>query len=75
MLIDKKLLDGLFAEAGESQRKRMNWDLRTNAEDGSQRMLNALLPGTVVPVHHHPHSSETVICLCGRVAFRGGFRA
>lgn len=67
MLIDKKLLDGLFAEAGESQRKRMNWDLRTNAEDGSQRMLNALLPGTVVPVHHHPHSSETVICLCGRM--------
>ena len=65
MLIDKKLLDGLFAEAGESQRKRMNWDLRTNAEDGSQRMLNALEVGTKVPVHRHLETSETTVCLQG----------
>ena len=65
--IDKQLLDELFAKAEASERKRMNYDLRTSAEDGGQRMLNALLPGTCVPIHRHPMSNENVICLCGKL--------
>lgn len=45
----------------------MNYDLRTSTSDNSQRMLNAMLPGTVVPVHRHPQSNENVILLCGRL--------
>ena len=65
--IDKKLLDDLFAKAKESDRLRMNYDLRTSASDNSQRMLNALLPGTVVPVHRHPMSNENVILISGKL--------
>ena len=65
--IDKQLLDELFAKAEASERKRMNYDLRTSAEDGGQRMLNALLPWTCVPIHRHPMSNENVICLCGKL--------
>lgn len=65
--IDKTLLDELFAKAKESERKRMNYDLRTSSNDGSQRMLNALLPGTDVPIHRHPHSNENVLLLCGKL--------
>lgn len=65
--INKELIDGLFAKAEASERKRMNYDLRTSAEDGSQRMLNALLPGTSVPVHRHPRSNENVLLLCGKL--------
>lgn len=65
--IDKKLLDDLFAKAKESDRLRMNYDLRTSASDNSQRMLNALLPGTEVPIHRHPNSNENVILLCGKL--------
>lgn len=65
--IDKQLIDELFAKAEASERKRMNYDLRTSSNDGSQRMLNALLPGTIVPVHRHPRSNESVICLCGKL--------
>lgn len=67
MTIDKEFIDNLLAQAGENPRLRQNFDLRTGVGDGSQRMLNALLPGTVVPVHRHPHSSETVVLLCGRL--------
>ena len=67
MLIDNILLDSLFEQAKVSERKRMNYDLRTSAEDTSQRMLNALLPGTVVPIHRHEDTSETVVCLKGRL--------
>ena len=67
MLIDNILLDSLFEQAKVSERKRMNYDLRTSAEDTSQRMLNALLPGTVVPVHRHEATAETVVCLRGRL--------
>lgn len=66
-LIDKSLLDGLFAQAKDSPRQRQNHDMRTSGDDRSQRMLNALLPGTKVAIHHHPHSAESVICLCGRL--------
>ena len=65
--INKELLDSLFEQAKASERKRMNYDLRTSAEDTSQRMLNALLPGTVVPIHRHEDTTETVICLKGRL--------
>ena len=65
--INKELLDSLFEQAKVSERKRMNYDLRTSAEDTSQRMLNALLPGTVVPIHRHEDTTETVICLKGRL--------
>lgn len=65
--IDKSLLDDLFERAKESDRLRMNYELRTSSEDNSQRMLNALLPGTVVPVHRHPMSTENVFLLCGKL--------
>lgn len=65
--IDKKLINDLFDKAVVSDRKRMNYDLRTSSNDGSQRMLNALLPGTEVPVHRHPNSNENVILLCGKL--------
>lgn len=67
MEIDKGLIDGLFEQARGNARLRQNYDLRTSADDNSQRMLNALLPGTEVPVHRHPHSNESVILLCGKV--------
>ena len=65
--INKHLLDELLAKAVTSERKRMNYDLRTTPDDGDQRMLNALIPGTVVPIHRHPMSNETVICLSGKL--------
>lgn len=65
--INKELIQELFDKAAASERKRMNYDLRTSAEDGSQRMLNALLPGTSVPIHRHPYSNENVILLYGKL--------
>ena len=67
MIIDKKILDELTAQAKESPRLRMNMDLRNSAEDQSQRMLNALEPGTVMPIHRHHASSETVVILRGKI--------
>lgn len=67
MNIDKNLLAQLLGQAAENPRLRQNLDLRTSGEDGSQRMLNALMPGTKVAVHRHPNSSETVVCLQGRL--------
>lgn len=63
--ITKDFLDSLFVKAKENPRLRQNYDLRTSAADTSQRMLNALLPGTDVAIHRHPNSSESVICLYG----------
>lgn len=67
MKITQALLDELTAQAKASPRLRMNFDLRNSAEDGSQRMLNAIEPGSPLPVHRHRHSSETVVCLRGRL--------
>ena len=67
MEINKDFLGKLFEQAVENPRLRQNFDLRTSSADNSQRMLNALLPGTVVPVHRHPHSNENVILLCGKL--------
>lgn len=68
-LINEELLEELRSKAQQSERKRMNFDLRTTPEDGSQRMLNVLEPGTVVPIHRHEDTAETVICLKGRLDF------
>lgn len=65
MIIDRHILDSLTAQAKVSPRLRMNLDLRNSAEDQSQRMLNAIEPGTVLPVHRHRNTSETVVCLRG----------
>lgn len=67
MIIDQNLIEDLWKQAAESPRLRQNYDLRTTASDTSQRMLNALLPGTEVPIHRHEDTSETVVCLCGRL--------
>lgn len=67
MEINKELLDNLFEQAKENPRLRQNLDLRTSSADTSQRMLNALLPRTVVPIHRHPQSTENVLLLCGKI--------
>ena len=67
MEINKEFLGKLFEQAVVNPRLRQNFDLRTSANDNSQRMLNALLPGTVVPIHRHPQSTENVFLLCGKI--------
>jgi len=67
MKITQTILDELTAKAKESPRLRMNLDLRDSAEDTSQRMLNAIEPGSPLPIHRHQNTSETVICLRGRL--------
>ena len=67
MKITQALLDDLTAKAKESPRLRMNLDLRDSAEDTSQRMLNAIEPGSEVPIHRHQKTSEIVVCLRGRL--------
>lgn len=66
--IDKKLIIELFDKAVVSERKRVNYDLRTSSNDGSQRMLNALLPGSIVPIHRHPMSNENIMLISGKLA-------
>jgi cupin fold WbuC family metalloprotein len=65
--INKEFLESLLSQAKDNPRLRQNYDLRTSVDDQSQRMLNALLPGTEVVIHRHPNSSESVVCLCGRM--------
>ena len=67
VIIDNTLLDNLTAQAKASPRLRMNYDLRNSSADTSQRMLNAIEPGSVVPIHRHKKTSETVVVLRGRV--------
>ena len=67
MTFDNIFLDNLTAQAKVSPRLRMNYDLRNSDADSSQRMLNAIEPGSVVPVHRHRKTSETVVVLRGRV--------
>ena len=66
MKLDTALLDTLTAQARTSPRLRQHYDLRDSAEDQSQRILNALEPGTVLPIHRHRESSETVVMLRGK---------
>ena len=65
MKLDTNLYARLLREAADNPRLRQATDLRTSPADQSQRMLNALLPGTVVPIHRHPHSAETAVVLSG----------
>lgn len=67
MKITQAILDELTAKAKESPRLRMNLDLRDSAVDTSQRMLNAIEPGSLLPIHRHQKTSETVVCLRGRL--------
>ena len=67
MKITQALLDNLTEQAKASPRLRMNYDLRDSAEDQSQRMLNAIEPGAPLPIHRHQKTSETVVCLRGRL--------
>ena len=67
MKITQAILDELTAKAKESPRLRMNLDLRDSAEDTSQRMLNAIEPGSPLPIHRHQKTSETVVCIRGRL--------
>jgi len=67
MKISQALMDSLTEQAKASPRLRMNYDLRNSADDQSQRMLNAIEPGSPLPVHRHMRSSETVVCLRGRL--------
>ena len=67
MIITKEILDELTEKAKASERLRTNLDLRNCSEDQSQRMLNALEPGTIMPIHRHHASSETVVILRGRI--------
>lgn len=67
MLIDDSLLDEVASEARMSERLRMNRDMRNSASDSSQRMLNALEIGTILPIHRHTTTSETQLLLRGRI--------
>lgn len=64
---DNDFLNNLFEQARTNPRLRQNFDLRNSEYDTSQRMLNALLPGTVVPIHRHEATAETVVCLFGKL--------
>lgn len=65
--INKNLISELFDKALTNPRLRQNYDLRTSPDDGGQRMLNALMPGTQVPIHRHPNSNENVLLICGKL--------
>lgn len=69
MKITQALLDELTAKAKTSPRLRMNYDLRNSDADQSQRMLNAIEPGSPLPIHRHQNTSETVVCLRGRLVW------
>ena len=69
MVINQAILDNLTEQAKASPRLRMNLDLRNSADDQSQRMLNAIEPGSPLPIHRHRHTSETVVCLRGRLVW------
>ena len=65
MIINEQMLSDLTAQAKASPRLRMAYDLRNTSEDNSQRMLNAIEPGTEIPIHRHRDSSETILCVRG----------
>ena len=67
MKITQVMLNSLTEQAKASERLRMNLDLRNSDIDGSQRMLNAIEPGSILPIHRHQNTSETVVCLRGRL--------
>lgn len=70
MIIDSTLLDNLTAQAKANPRLRQSFDLRTTPDDNSQRMLNAMEPGTVMPIHRHRNTSETMVMVRGKLIER-----
>ena len=67
MVIDNNFLDNLLEQAANSERKRTAFDMRTASTDNSQRIINALIPGTIVPIHRHTKTSETTTVLRGKL--------
>ena len=67
MVITKEILDELTAKAKKNPRLRCNLDMRNSADDQSQRMLNAIEPGSVLPIHRHQKTTETMVCLRGKL--------
>ena len=67
MVIDQTIMDSLSQQAKESPLLRQAFDLRTTPNDSSQRILNAVEPGTILPIHRHRGSTETIIVLRGKV--------
>lgn len=67
MKITQAMLNSLTEQAKASERLRMNLDLRNSDTDGSQRMLNAIEPGSILPIHRHQKTSETMVCLRGKL--------
>lgn len=67
MKITQVMLNSLTEQAKASKRLRMNLDLRNSDTDGSQRMLNAIEPGSILPIHRHQKTSETMVCLRGKL--------
>ena len=67
MKITQVMLNSLTEQAKASERLRMNLDLRNSDTDGSQRMLNAIEPGSILPIHRHQKTSETMVCLSGKL--------
>ena len=65
MIVNTELLESISEKAKENPRLRQSFDLRNSESDHSQRMLNALEPGTVMPIHRHRNSSETMIVVKG----------
>lgn len=70
MIIDQKFLDELSAQAKKNPRLRQSYDLRTTIGDNSQRMLNAMEPGTIMPIHRHRNTSETMVMVRGKLIER-----
>lgn len=67
MLIGKRIIDNLLSQAQESPRLRMNYNLHDSLDAKAQRLINVLLPGTILPIHRHCHTAETYILLRGRM--------
>ena len=67
MVIDKNLLDQISAQVKASPRLRMNYNFHQSLEDKCHRFLNAVEPGTVVPIHKHPTKDESFVILRGKV--------
>ena len=76
LVIDKELLDGVTAQAKASPRLRMNYNLHDSLEAKAQRLMNAMEPGTDLPIHRHTHTAETyfstfVWCQCSPLVIPG----
>ena len=70
MIFDKKFLDELTAQAKANSRLRRGFDMRTTPNDNSQRLLNAMEPGTIMPIHRHKITSETMVMVRGKLIER-----